>query len=391
MHVLLIHPSPPAGAACGVADYTQAMCAALGHDFASLHQVRLAETGARRNHLLRVMRLRSGAHRAATKLPKCDLVHVHYADMAWNGTRMFEDAYEVFTRYLSAPAVVTLHEHPWFRGSRGAEQPETAADYVFGLLVAGRITGQGSIEREVLSRHVGIHVHHRWHKRVLGNTGLPEAKIFVLPHLVYRCRADPGAAQRFREKWQIGNKRLLSIVGFVFDRKRYELAIEALAKLPADTVLCAIGGPLGSESRQYLERLKEVAMKAGIGRRFIITGYLDKDAFDSALRASDVFLLPYGEVSASGSLARCVGAGAPIVAQDCDSFREIRDEGAGIELLDTSDTTAFASRINRILNEPGLANRMREANWGYAERFSLEAVARAFRQWYERLISQLSS
>ncbi|MEI6516718.1 MAG: glycosyltransferase [bacterium] len=337
--------------------------------------------------ILKLRAARKSIAMQAHAIPKVDLVHTQYADFSWNGVRVYEDLYEVFSRHCRSPLVMTLHEHPWFRNEHSWDAPDTASDLLCSRL-AGYWRMPPSFPLEVFQRHRGIHVHHDWQKDVLVRFGVPKSMIRVIPLFVPSCKAPDGQVADFRQRFGLQGKRIIAMTGFVFERKRYDRILELLPELPADVVLCALGGANNPASETYLEKLVARAKVLGVSSRFVVAGYLPEAEINAGLLASDVFAAPYGEVTSSASVARCIGAGAPIVAGKCETFEELEANGAGMVVVDAEDRGTMRQLVLKLLdgNDRGLVSGLRQKNASYADRWSLSNVAREVQEWYRECL-----
>jgi len=287
--------------------------------------------------------------------------------------------YDVFITACSVPKVVTLHEHPWFRDDRDSGEYSTLADRVFaGLAGHGGRTGE-EILGSVMQRHAGIHVHHAWQKERLVGRAVPAERVLVKAMPVPTCRTNRDDTSRFMSRFNLDGKRLLTVTGFMFERKQYERAIDILPSLPADVILCALGG---RARPSYLIDLRDRARSMGVEDRFLVTGYLEADLLHAGLAATAVFLAPYADVSSSASVARNVGSGAPIVAADNASFTDMASSGAGILTVNTGCPDEFGATVKQILDDEALAGSLRERNKEYCRRHSFESFTEGLMEWY---------
>ena len=366
---------------CGIRDYAALLCGAMPPGAAQLRHVHVPPRGVTRNHWRAMAEARRRVRAEARGLPPSDLIHAHYADFSWNGVRSFEDCYECFVRACDRPVVVTLHEHPWFRGRHLWDRPRTPADLVFACL-ARQWPFTRSLPARLLVRHAAIHVHHAWQRDMLVAQGVSAARIITLPHFVPDCPATPAAAMAFRKRFGLETQRILAMTGFVFERKRHDRALAVLPRLPNDVVLCLVGGANGPVAERYVGQLKEQARRLNVVERFIITGYLPEPEMNAALLAADAFVAPYGEVSSSASVARCIAAGAPIVASQCPTFAELAADGAGVMPVDPEDAEALSRALMMALSRSDEAALLRKSNAGYAATWSIRAVVGRLQDWY---------
>jgi glycosyltransferase involved in cell wall biosynthesis len=104
------------------------------------------------------------------------------------------------------------------------------------------------------------------------------------------------------------------------------------------------------------------------------------------VRSADVVLLPYesrDQVS-SGVLVEALAAGRPVVATRFPHAEELLAGGAGI-LADQGDIAAMAAALERVLGDPGLAERMASCARAAARPLLWPAVADSYRVLLERV------
>ena len=381
--VAMVIPASRGDRHCGIEDYARELAGSMSSDQVGLHKVPLPGF-VHRNQLLSLVKARRHVAERAKRLPQVDLVHVHYADVAWNGLRIGEDYYDVFSRRCRGPLALTIHEHAWLRPSFEEPGRRTASDYVFSAL-GGHGLSQGKETLDILMRHQGIHVHHTWQKQKLLEGGVPEKRISVIPFPVQKRESTVEAVDRFLSRFGLQGKRIIAMVGFVFDRKRHDRVLSLLPKLSKDVVLCLLGGANDPNSEAYCTRLHEQAAAAGVSDRFLITGYLEKEELDAGLVASTVVAAPYSDVTSSASVAMVIGAGVPVVTEQCDTFAEMREQGAGIETVNAEDENALLEALVRLLEDTSARELLREKHRQYAGAHSLSAIAAQLTDWYREM------
>ena len=104
------------------------------------------------------------------------------------------------------------------------------------------------------------------------------------------------------------------------------------------------------------------------------------------LRGADVFCAPslYGE-SFGVVLIEAMAAGTPIVASALDGYRNVAADDVNAILVEPGDADALAVALRRVLWEPGLAARLRDAGARRAEDFSMATLAARYAEHYVRL------
>lgn len=128
----------------------------------------------------------------------------------------------------------------------------------------------------------------------------------------------------------------------------------------------------GSE-RGSLERR---ATELGLASRVRFLGYVDEDAKIELLRRAWVNVYPSPKEGWGITNIEAAACGTPTVASDAPGLRESVREGETGYLVPHGDPGAWADRIARLCNDPGLRERLGEGGRRYAERFTWDAAAR---------------
>lgn len=139
----------------------------------------------------------------------------------------------------------------------------------------------------------------------------------------------------------------------------------------------------------YRQRLEDQAHLLGVGDRVIFDdAYRDWDSLRSLVRSADVVLLPYDsrDQVSSGVLVEAVASARPVVATRFPHAEELLAGGAGI-LVDHGDVEAMARAVDRVLREPGLAERMSSAARQAATPLLWPAVGAAYRRLIDSVVA----
>jgi glycosyltransferase involved in cell wall biosynthesis len=163
--------------------------------------------------------------------------------------------------------------------------------------------------------------------------------------------------------------------------KGLDLLLDAAARLKGDhpDLVCRIAGE--GEMRGALE---EWARQHGVADRFHLLGSVaDVPAFLSSL---EVAVLPSRSEGMSNALLEYMATGRAIVATAVGAAAELIDDGVHGLLVPPNDAGKLAEAIDRLLKNPGLAQRLGEAaRRRVRERYSREAMVERFTDFYERL------
>jgi glycosyltransferase involved in cell wall biosynthesis len=194
----------------------------------------------------------------------------------------------------------------------------------------------------LLSGRVVLHTDHE-RSQLSAVPGARRAE--VVPHFVLARDHLPerGAA---REEFGVAPEAtVLAMIGWMNPRKNYELAIDALTRLPSSFVLWLVGGA-GLGLDWYLQQLQARIAEQGLEGRIVITGALPEPDLERRLAALDIGLCPYQRISASGSVSTLLGARRQVIVTDVEFARELKELApAAVETLPTLYPDVLAHTI----------------------------------------------
>jgi glycosyltransferase involved in cell wall biosynthesis len=205
--------------------------------------------------------------------------------------------------------------------------------------------------------------------KVLGERGVPDAKLAVVPNWVDEALFRPLEAPAVRPAGLDGF--VVMYGGNIGDLQGLDTAVEALALLPdlPDLRLVFVGSGIAEE------RLRQAAAR---DRRVVFLGQQPADRMPDLMAASDVQLvslkdLPLFRSTVPSKLQAVLAAGRPVVAALAGDARQlVEDAGAGVAVA-PEDPAALAAAIRRLYELP------------VAER---EALGRRGREYYVNFLSE---
>jgi glycosyltransferase involved in cell wall biosynthesis len=215
-----------------------------------------------------------------------------------------------FRRAYRGALVVTLHD---VFDRRGARERWLAPD-AWGLRWVGR-----TADRVIVHSRVEV-------ERLRGI--VPAAKVRVVPHFV-EAREVGLSGEAARARLGLDDRRVVTLLGFVYGRKGHRYAVEAVPDLPHDVVMVYAGGPVAGRSFVHDLALRK-ATELRLGERFRITGYLSEEELETWIAATHLAILPFTDLSASGSLSSWISAGKPMLVTDLPGFREYDERVPGV-------------------------------------------------------------
>jgi phosphatidyl-myo-inositol alpha-mannosyltransferase len=183
-------------------------------------------------------------------------------------------------------------------------------------------------------------------------------------------RFGPGRPDR--------RSRSVLFLGRHEERKGLEVLLKATAGLPKDVTI-VIGGT-GPDS----PRLRDGYCG---DPRIVWLGQVSEATKLELLHQSSVLCAPsrHGE-SFGVVLLEAMAAGLPVVASDLPGYRELSNGGTAARLVPSSDPTALARELNRVLSDDHLADSLRTAGMSQARRFSMDTLAERYVEIYEGVL-----
>jgi glycosyltransferase involved in cell wall biosynthesis len=185
----------------------------------------------------------------------------------------------------------------------------------------------------LFSRCDRVIVHSVSGRRALAAFGVPDGKLRVIPHPVFRseaARRDDG--------------RTVLALGVIRPYKGLPDAIEAVSRVEGARLLVA-GDP-----RIPLEGLRRVAGDRAEWR----LGFLAGAELDRALSEATVAVFPYSaEIDQSGALLQALGAGIPAVVYDVGGLGEIVAAFGAGRVVAAGDVAALATALSELLGDVG--------------------------------------
>jgi glycosyltransferase involved in cell wall biosynthesis len=182
-----------------------------------------------------------------------------------------------------------------------------------------------------------------------------------------------------RERYALPGRYVLS-VGTLEPRKNLPRLIDAFSRLPHDDVTLVVVGPDG-----WGESLAGPA--ARLGDRLRLTGFVPRSQLAPLYRGASVVCYPSLWEGYGMPVAEAMGAGAPVVTSAGTATEELVAGGAGLA-VDPLDTDAIAGAVGSVLDDAGLADRLRAAGRARAAATTWQATAAATIAAYEEVLGR---
>jgi GT2 family glycosyltransferase/glycosyltransferase involved in cell wall biosynthesis len=176
----------------------------------------------------------------------------------------------------------------------------------------------------------------------------------------------------------------VAFAGGLIPSKAPHVLLDAVDRLPPNSIVIDLLGSLGGYhgAHEYAAALRPRLGHPAIRR----LGPVPHDRMPAALHDVDVVIVPSVWIENAPFIIReAFAAGAPVLVSDLGGMAEmVRNEVDGL-LFPPGDAEALAQRLSRLMNEPGLLDRLRS---GIERPMSIEADAAELRRLYDGLVAE---
>ncbi|HZV52203.1 MAG TPA: glycosyltransferase [Candidatus Dormibacteraeota bacterium] len=186
-----------------------------------------------------------------------------------------------------------------------------------------------------------------------------------------------------------GDRRLFVFVGRLEPLKGVSVILHALARVVADgrhpDVRLLILGDDGGDGGGERARLGRLVAELGLDDRVRFLGPVAQSELPTYYAAAEACLVPSYSESFGLVGLEAQACGTAVVASNVAGLASVVREGTTGFLIDGPDPEAYADRMRRLLEEPGLAVRMGRNGRRRAEAFSWERTADLLLERFRRL------
>ena len=194
---------------------------------------------------------------------------------------------------------------------------------------------------------------------VLAPTRFVAEQVAAIGYPAERVRASRcGIPPMPRRRQRAGATLRLSFIGQLAPHKGVHLLVAAVRALPDRPLTLDIHGPL-TPYPDYVATLRGLA---GDDARITFHGPYRREALPELFAATDAVVVPsvWHEVAAL-VIQEAQAAGVPVVASALGGSPELIADGADGLLFDPADPGALGRQLARLLDEPGLLERLEAA------------------------------
>jgi len=289
----------------------------------------------------------TGYHALGRSMSDAHVAHIQYEHGFFLANDAPGENFEAFVREIRIPKVVTLHCLP---------------------------LEHRAWQRLLQDPSVSFVVHSRYHLDVLRARGA-RGTIDATPHPAPPQTRSGTSADSYRSAHGLDGKIVLAILGFTKPHKGYDVALDALDRLPGESMLLVAGGPQDERDAGALSALLQRAGERGLASRLVVTGYIPEAEIGAVLGASDVVLAPFTSMTASASVATALAWQRPVVASALAQNVELREAFGCLQLFEPSDAEDLARQIRRVLCDSTLRRSLTDGARRFRERCTYDALA----------------
>lgn len=295
-------------------------------------------------------------------------------------------------RLADAPLIVTLHDFSLIcarwdfmqlgqmncTGPGIAKCLRCAARYYGAGKAVATVAGtlfMGELERASVDRFIAVS------KSVADGNGLGSRRLpfSVIPNFVPDEVADGSTA--VLDVLGLPDEPFVLYVGALTRNKGVPILFDAYSRMRPRPRLVLIGYP-GAETAALLRNLPEGAI------------FLESQPYPAVLtawRRSLLGVVPSVSRDACPTVVmEAMGAGAPIVASRIGGIPDLIDDGVSGLLVEPGSTDDLQNAITRIINDPDLADRLRDGGREAVSSFAASAVVPRIERLYEELLHMRS-
>ena len=177
-----------------------------------------------------------------------------------------------------------------------------------------------------------------------------------------------------------GTRPRVVMIGRLAEGKGHRVLLDAAESVcDGDVSICLVGdGPLYDSLDGEIE-------ERGLAEDVFLTGF--RDDIPRVLAASDVLVLPSYREGTPRVITEAMASGLPVVATDIAGIPEQVADGESGYLIPTGDSMALAGRLEELLRDSALRERMGARGLERAEAFSVESMLKKIDRLYQDLVT----
>jgi glycosyltransferase involved in cell wall biosynthesis len=216
-------------------------------------------------------------------------------------------------------------------------------------------------------------------------SGWPGDPALIIPNGV-AVHTDPEGVKAARKELRLSDSDLLvAHVGNIRPGKGHDVLIDAVAHLHERQPSVRFVSIGGEKYPGDLERVRTRALEAGIENNLRFMGRR-ADALNF-VAAADMFVNPSSVEGLPVAILEAMALGRPVVAAAAGGVPGIVKDGVTGILVEPNEPVALAAGIEKLINDPYLAERLGQAAQDMVEKeYGLEPMVRATEDIYRQVV-----
>ncbi|MDY2980857.1 MAG: glycosyltransferase family 4 protein [Fusobacterium sp.] len=187
---------------------------------------------------------------------------------------------------------------------------------------------------------------------------------------------------KIREKLDISIDDIVCIsAGELNNNKNNIIILEALNMLKNSKIhylLCGVGN--------LKEKLVQYSLENNLGKNVHFLGY--RDDVKELLKVSDIFIMPSFREGLSRSIMEAMASGLPCVVSNIRGNRDLIENEKGGFLVNPTDSEEFAKKINLLVNNSELREKMKNYNLERIKSFDIKVIEKELEKIYKEILKK---
>jgi len=203
--------------------------------------------------------------------------------------------------------------------------------------------------------------------------GVPKRKICFIPNGIAREYFQIYDDKAFREKFNIGKRKIITFIGRLTPHKRVEDLIRAIGKIirKYKDLVVVIAGP----DKGALYSIKNLVNELGINPYVLLLGEINEKEKHELLDSTDIFVNPSSYEAFGLAVAEAMAKGIPVISADNPGAKYLLDDGKCGLLYKTGDVEELSDKILYLITNSDAGKRIGECCRVRALEFSWERIA----------------
>jgi glycosyltransferase involved in cell wall biosynthesis len=210
---------------------------------------------------------------------------------------------------------------------------------------------------------------------------VPPTRIDVVPMGVAAPSVTSSDPAEVRRRYELGDAPIVLTTSAKRPHKNLSRLLEAWALIPAERrpVLVLTGYPT-----PYEQALRRQAERLGVASATRFPSWVPEDDLEALFRLARCFVFPSVYEGFGLPVLEAMARGVPVACSDRASLAEVA--GSAARIFDPENPQSIADALDEILSSAELAERLKQAGFAQAQRFTWSATARGTLRAYERTL-----